>query len=1045
MVMAKAALLLVTLLLAGFAWAQESRGHPRPNDQKNDPPAQAVHDPAVDDDEDEYTGSPSRHQPTVTRQSLFPDDDESYELSDSVSRPLVRRRPGARRRRPLDPERRRLLLLRRQQLGLPIRKRIRTRPQYPEDQVEETPQLVTTEKPAPTYSFPTTSSEPTVFTSTSTSTSMSTSSISSSTSTTSRSSFPSFTAASKLRERYKKIRGGWGMKTNIKDEESKSTEDESVELESTPLSTRGLTARRRGVARVLNRPLPRRLTPIPVPSPTTTPAPTEAPQRDKRLRYRPVLTRKKSTLKAKSTTVTPYTTSRIPTYEREPPSYEPDSPVYKPKPSRYEHDYEPEPEPPSYNHDKLGYEPESPVYEDDSPSYNPRPNLYEPKASESPVSEQYESEPYYFETEPSAFEQVTEAKYTPVPKKVVLDPLTTTPHSSIEVIYAPQDEDYDSFEQVYDPQAPVYDPRYPVYDPRDPVYTSLPVYTTEPAYDHDPVRTTDQVYDQEPVYASDFRYAPKSVYASGPVYAPEPAYDEEPVYAPEPAYDEKPVYAPEPAYDEEPVYAPEPAYDEEPVYAPEPAYDEEPVYAPEPAYDEDSQEYLDDDYEDKPGIFDQYKYGYNVESKDTGNYHARYEARDGRTVSGSYKVALPDGRVQVVTYVADDKGFRAEVNYEGEENTPTPPEPPAPTPPVRKSGPSVVGPVPRPSPHHPTHPGPRDTGYFSTQNPNVPQVPDHPPTRPRLLPHPTTHHSSRERPHASPADQKLHFHEHVATVSPNPFRLVVERGRASTLAPPPHTTTLPTYTPTHEIVQQPTTTSAPLTTTPYPPVTNAHMTDNGFRSTATSKIKPSFSHNNNNNYHAPSSSHVPISSHTPNSQHSPTSPRTPTTTKATNAHTITPPHTTFQNPTPAPVLSSTPVYQYNSEDQPASHTTLYSPDSDSVAYLHTLGRSHVVPVLLPYTSRPTHHSRTQKHAPAHLYPRHETPTHLRQNVLPAPPRTYFLNQRSRTNLAHDVQEQHDGDSVEILRGDDHRPRLSLKIPAPHETDIYPSPPPLYHF
>lgn len=37
-------------------------------------------------------------------------------------------------------------------------------------------------------------------------------------------------------------------------------------------------------------------------------------------------------------------------------------------------------------------------------------------------------------------------------------------------------------------------------------------------------------------------------------------------------------------------------------------------------------------------IFDQYKYGYSVASEDTGNYHARSEARDGETVSGSYKV-----------------------------------------------------------------------------------------------------------------------------------------------------------------------------------------------------------------------------------------------------------------------------------------------------------------------------------------------------------------------------------------------------------------------
>jgi len=35
-------------------------------------------------------------------------------------------------------------------------------------------------------------------------------------------------------------------------------------------------------------------------------------------------------------------------------------------------------------------------------------------------------------------------------------------------------------------------------------------------------------------------------------------------------------------------------------------------------------------------------------------------------VTGAYSVLLPDGRNQVVTYVADENGYNAKVNYEGE-------------------------------------------------------------------------------------------------------------------------------------------------------------------------------------------------------------------------------------------------------------------------------------------------------------------------------------------------------------------------------------------
>ena len=50
----------------------------------------------------------------------------------------------------------------------------------------------------------------------------------------------------------------------------------------------------------------------------------------------------------------------------------------------------------------------------------------------------------------------------------------------------------------------------------------------------------------------------------------------------------------------------------------------------------------------------------------TGNDFGRRETSDGETVRGEYRVQLPDGRTQIVTYTADWRtGFHADVRYEG--------------------------------------------------------------------------------------------------------------------------------------------------------------------------------------------------------------------------------------------------------------------------------------------------------------------------------------------------------------------------------------------
>merc|ERR1719206_425234 len=117
-----------------------------------------------------------------------------------------------------------------------------------------------------------------------------------------------------------------------------------------------------------------------------------------------------------------------------------------------------------------------------------------------------------------------------------------------------------------------------------------------------------------------------------------------------------------------PPYGPPAPYHPEP-YHPEPAYHPEPVY---PHHEKKE--------EPKP-----YKFDYGVQDDYTAtNFGHSEDAKGDGTVTGEYRVALPDGRTQIVKYVADHyNGFQAEVTYEGEavypEYNPAPPSygPPA--------------------------------------------------------------------------------------------------------------------------------------------------------------------------------------------------------------------------------------------------------------------------------------------------------------------------------------------------------------------------------
>merc|ERR1712172_442339 len=119
-----------------------------------------------------------------------------------------------------------------------------------------------------------------------------------------------------------------------------------------------------------------------------------------------------------------------------------------------------------------------------------------------------------------------------------------------------------------------------------------------------------------------------------------------------------------------------------PSYAPAPA-----PYAPAPSY---------------PAVYD---FAWDVLDTYSGNDFGHQESRNEALTTGSYHVALPDGRVQTVTYTVDGYGgYAAEVTYAGEAAYPdTPAYKPAPV--VVKAAPAepaqpavkVSEPVPAPT------------------------------------------------------------------------------------------------------------------------------------------------------------------------------------------------------------------------------------------------------------------------------------------------------------------------------------------------------------
>jgi len=60
-----------------------------------------------------------------------------------------------------------------------------------------------------------------------------------------------------------------------------------------------------------------------------------------------------------------------------------------------------------------------------------------------------------------------------------------------------------------------------------------------------------------------------------------------------------------------------------------------------------------------------YEFGYDVDDSNTDNAFSQKETSDGMVITGEYRWLMPDGRTQIVEYLADwAKGYYATVRYE---------------------------------------------------------------------------------------------------------------------------------------------------------------------------------------------------------------------------------------------------------------------------------------------------------------------------------------------------------------------------------------------
>ncbi|CAH0403630.1 unnamed protein product [Chilo suppressalis] len=89
----------------------------------------------------------------------------------------------------------------------------------------------------------------------------------------------------------------------------------------------------------------------------------------------------------------------------------------------------------------------------------------------------------------------------------------------------------------------------------------------------------------------------------------------------------------------------------------------------EPYHHRHNTNYKDDPSNDDYDQNKNYAFSYTVKDQKTGDDFSHSQHSSGSATNGEYRVRLPDGRMQIVSYTADENGYQADVRYDDEDKT----------------------------------------------------------------------------------------------------------------------------------------------------------------------------------------------------------------------------------------------------------------------------------------------------------------------------------------------------------------------------------------